>query len=199
MSAPIVLASGSGIRAHLLRQCRIEFEVKPAQVDEEGLKSALIADGAKPRDLADALAEAKARKVSGKRPEALIIGCDQVLALGQDLLSKPTSPDDARQQLQRMQGTTHHLLSAAVIYQGMQPLWRHVGVVKMTMRPLSDDYLEGYVARNWDSIRQSVGAYKLEEEGARLFSKVDGDYFHVLGIPLLEILTYLAQRGEIET
>ena len=127
----------------------------------------------------------------------MIIGCDQVLEHAGTLLSKPKSADDALLQLQAMRGDRHTLLSAAVIYENGKPVWRHVGVVRLRMRDASDAYLQDYIGRNWDSIQHAVGAYKLEEEGVRLFSRIEGDYFNVLGMPLLEILNYLTLRGEI--
>jgi septum formation protein len=197
MSVPVILASGSEIRATLLRNAGVPFRVEIARVDEDAIKQALLAEGAPPRDIADALAEAKARKVSAKFPDAMVIGCDQVLDFDGDLLSKPRTPEDAVKQLLKMRGKRHSLLSAAVIYQGVEPIWRNIGHVRMRMRMSSDAYIKDYVARNWDSIRHAVGAYKLEEEGVRLFVTIDGDYFNVLGMPLLELLNYLATKGVI--
>lgn len=198
MSMPLILASGSAIRATLLQNAGLSFSIEKPRVDEAMLKSALIAEQAPPRDIADALAEMKARKISEKNPDALVLGCDQVLDHRGALLSKPKSKPEALQQLQALRGDRHMLLSAAVIYHAGQPQWRHIGQVRLRMRPASDGYLRGYVERNWDSIRHAVGAYKLEEEGVRLFTAIEGDYFTVLGLPLLEILTYLTQRGALE-
>lgn len=198
MSVPIILASGSSIRAQLLRNAGVPFSVQVARVDEDAIKSALLAEDASPRDIADALAEMKARKISDKVPGALVLGCDQVLDFEGRLLSKPETPEDAMSQLKMMRGKRHMLLSAAVIYQDGEPVWRHVGQVRLRMRASSDAYLRDYVTRNWTSICGAVGAYKLEEEGVRLFTTIDGDYFNVLGMPLLELLNYLAVKGVID-
>jgi len=198
MSTHIVLASESAIRAQLLRQAGIEFDVQRPRVDEVAVKAALLSENAPPRDIADALAELKARKISVRNPGSLVLGCDQVLDFEGTLLSKPNSSEQALEQLQSMRGKRHMLLSAAVICRDGEPIWRHVGQVRLRMRDSSDAYLNDYVTRNWDSIQHAVGAYKLEEEGVRLFSTIDGDYFNVLGLPLLEIINYLALQGTIE-
>jgi septum formation protein len=199
MTVRIILASQSAIRRTLLENAGIPIDVMPARIDEEAVKSALLAEGAPPRDIADALAELKARKISERYPDALVIGCDQVLDLEGRILSKPESQQEARTQLIAMGGIAHKLISAAIICEGGNPVWRHVGVVQMHMRNVSDAYLDDYIARNWDSIRSSVGAYKLEEEGVRLFQRITGDHFHVMGLPLLEIITFLTARGELKT
>lgn len=199
MPRPLVLASQSEIRQTLLRNASVAFDVVPARVDEDALREAMVADEASPRDIADALAEMKARKVASKRPDALVIGADQVLSFEGDILSKPDSKETALCQLRALRGKRHELLSAAVIYEDAAPVWRHVGVVRLVMRQVSDAYLQSYVDRNWDSIQHAVGAYKLEEEGVRLFAQVHGDYFNVLGMPLLELLSYLSLRGELDT
>lgn len=199
MSAQIILASASEIRAQLLRNAGVSCDISPARIDEESVKMALEAEGAPPRDIADMLAEMKARKVAEKGQAALVLGCDQVLSLKGKVLSKPTSPADARDQLKSLRGETHQLLSAAVIYEDLKPVWRHVGVARLIMRDFSDAYLDDYVDRNWDSIRWSVGCYKIEEEGIRLFRMVQGDTFVIQGLPLLELLSYLTLRGTLPT
>lgn len=198
MSIPLILASGSTIRATLLRNAGLTFDQIVARIDEQSVKAALGAAEAPPRDIADALAEMKARKVADKHPDAMVIGCDQVLALEGAILSKPVDPADARAQLKQMRSKRHMLLSAAVIYHEGKPVWRHVGQVRLRMRDVSDTYIDGYVDRNWNEIRHAVGAYQLEAEGVRLFHGIEGDYFHVLGMPLLEMLAFLTLRGVIE-
>jgi len=196
--APIILASGSSIRAALLTQAGIPFEARPARVDEDAIKAALLMEDATPRDVADALAEFKARKIAEKDPGAVVIGSDQVLEYQGRILSKPETAEDAAEQLRTLRGKQHKLLSAVVVYHEAEPVWRYVGQVRLLMRDISDEYLSDYVARNWPGISESVGSYKLEEEGARLFSRIEGDYFTVLGLPLLELIGFLTQRGEID-
>ena len=197
MTTQIILASGSEIRFSLLKNAGVNVTVQAARIDEDAIKAALLAEGAPARDIADALAEGKARKVSLKNPGALVIGCDQVLAYGQEMLSKPKTIAEARAQLSCLRDDKHQLLSAAVVYEDGDPKWRHIGLARLTMRDFSDAYLDAYLQRNWDSIQHSVGGYKLEEEGVRLFSRIDGDYFTILGIPLLELLSYLTIRGTL--
>lgn len=194
MPERIILASGSPIRRQLLENAGLTFDVEIARLDEDLIKTSLIAEGVYPRDIADALAEGKARKISLKYPDAMVIGCDQVLSFKGRLISKSTSSDDAKRLLKQLQGERHRLLSAVVIYEGGEPKWRHIGEVKMTMRCLSAQYLDEYIDRNWHSVCDAVGCYKLEEEGVRLFSSIEGDYFNVLGLPLIPLLTYLNDR-----
>lgn len=195
----LILASASPVRSQLLARAGLPHEILPARIDEDTLRAALLAASTGPRDIAGALAEAKARKLSNRHPEALVIGCDQILELDGDILAKPETPQAAREQLRRLSGKTHRLLSAAVIYEAREPVWRHVGTTRLTMRVLSDTFLSGYLERNWENLSGCLGAYKLEEEGVRLFTRIEGDYFNVLGLPLIELLNHLALRGVLTT
>lgn len=198
MTDRIILASGSKTRQELLRNAGVKFEISVARIDEDAIRKSLEVDSASPRDIADALAEFKAKKIALKQPDAFVIGCDQTLDLDSQVLSKPNSMEEAQTQLRALRGKKHTLYSAAVIYENAKPVWRHVGKTQLEMHDFSNAYLESYVTRNWHSIRHSVGAYKLEEEGSRLFSRISGDYFVVLGLPLLEMLTYLSKRGVLD-
>lgn len=198
MKSTLTLASGSKIRATLLENAQVPYQVTLPRIDEQMVKESLIAEQASARDIADALAEAKASRVAQRLGTGFVLGCDQTLGFEDRILSKPADPEAAFQDLSAMSGQVHTLYSAAVLYEDTKPVWRHVGQVRMHMRTVGDVYLRDYVERNWDEIRNCVGGYMLESEGVRLFRRVEGDYFHVLGLPLLELLSFLSLRGVIE-
>ena len=195
---PLILASGSEIRLRLLRSAGLDVTALPAKIDEEMVRAALTAEAAEPTDIADALAEMKAARVAQKHPAALVLGCDQVLEFQGQILSKPETRAEAADQIASLAGHSHQLLSALVLYDAGQLVWRHLGEARLTMRPISPSTLEAYLSRNWPGISASVGGYKLEEEGIRLFSAIEGDYFTILGLPLLPLLSQLALRGDID-
>ena len=199
MTPQIILASSSQIRIQLLRAAGLDITAQPARIDEAALRASLEAEGAKPADIADLLAEMKARKLAQNYPDALVLGCDQILDFKGNSWGKPENRHDAITQLSQLRGQTHHLRSAIVAYHGGAPVWRHTASARLTMHSFSDDWLASYVDRNWETIRHSAGAYLLEAEGVRLFSAVEGDYFTILGLPLLPLLGYLRTRGFIET
>lgn len=194
----LLLASQSAGRAQILRDAGIDFTVEPANLDEDALTAALLTEGQSPRNIADALAEAKAVKLSARRPGRLVIGCDQILALDDgSLLTKAASPAAAEQQLARLSGQRHRLFSAVVVAENGAPLWRHVGEAKLWVRPLSAAFIAAYVAAEWDHIRWTVGCYEVEGAGVRLFSRTEGDRWTIIGLPALPLLDWLRGRGEI--
>ena len=191
---PIILASGSAIRRQILEGAAIDFDVIVKPVDEGAIKSAMLAEGAKPRDIADALAEAKSRRVS-QQNKGLVIGADQILVMDGQIFDKPENLDAARDRLKLMRGKTHQLVGAIVVCENGQPVWRHLSATTLTMRDFSDSFLEDYLELEGDKVCKSVGAYRFEGPGAQLFSHVEGDFFSILGLSLLPLLDYLRTRG----
>ena len=192
----LILASQSASRRAMLTAAGVPFEATNAGVDEDAAKASLA--GSKPRDLADALAELKAVKVSLRHPGRLVLGSDSVVALADgSLLDKPESRDQAADHLTRMSGERHDLWSAAVIAENGRPVWRHVEAAKMHVRPLSPGFIQSYLDQEWPAIAGCVGCYRIEGPGAQLFSRIEGSQFTVLGLPLLNVLDYLRTREVI--
>ena len=191
----LILASTSPWRAKLLRDAGVEIECMNPGVDEEEMKLAMRAEGVLARDQADALAEMKARRVSSRVPGALVLGADQILDFKGEAFDKPADRAAAADTLKRLRGERHELLSAAVIALDGAPIWRHVGRARLFMRPFTDEFLESYLDRIGDEALLTPGAYMLEGLGSQLFSRIDGDYFTILGLPLIETLGFLRVRG----
>ncbi len=194
----LVLASGSKIRAELMRNAGLIIDVDPANVDERAVEAPLLEAGFPPEDLASVLAEAKANDVSTRRTGELVIGADQILAFEGERRTKPEDMEAARRQLLAFSGKTHELLSAVVISKDGEAIWRHVSTARLTMRTFSPAFVGHYLAEAGDDVLSSVGAYQLEGLGLQLFEKIDGDYFTILGLPMLPLLAQLRELGVIE-
>lgn len=195
--AALILASASEARADLLRNAGVDIEIAPARIDEDEVKAALRAEGASARDQADLLAEMKALAISRSRPGALVLGADQILDLAGRAFDKPATRAEARDHLLALRGQRHELLSAAVIARDGAPIWRHIGRARLQMRPFTEIFLDDYLDRVGDAVTKTVGGYMLEGIGAQLFARVDGDYFTVLGLPLIETLGFLRLHGHL--
>jgi septum formation protein len=193
MSLPVILASGSASRRAVLAAAGVEAESIAPNVDEESYRTAMRANGVPVRDQAMQLAEMKAVRVSQTRT-GLVIGGDQMLALGDEAFDKPRDMAEAKSHLMRLSGKSHTLETAIVVCEDGRPVWRHLGRPKLTMRPLSQDFIEAYTARCGPALLSTVGAYQLEGLGAQLFARIEGDYFSILGLPLLPLLDYLRIR-----
>ena len=193
---PLTLASGSSIRRAILEGAGLEFAVVRPTTDEAAIKAALLADYVSPRNIADALAEAKAVGVS-QTVDGLVIGADQVLEVDGRLFDKPRDLREARERLEYLRGRDHRLLGAVVVAEAGRATWRHVAETRLSMRAFSDAFLDAYIEAEGEALLASVGAYRFEGPGAQLFSRVEGDFFAVLGLDLLPLLDYLRLRGAI--
>lgn len=193
----VVLASGSMARARLLSDAGVRFRAVRPGVDEDAAKAAFLAEGVRPREVADALAELKAAKASRGEPGALVIGADQTLELEGALFSKPESLSAARDQLLALRGRVHLLHSAVVVARDGEPVWRELKTARMQVRAFSDAFLDDYLAREDAAVLQSVGGYRIEGLGAQLFARVEGDTPTIMGLPLWGLLDLLRRHGEL--
>jgi septum formation protein len=193
----LILASSSPTRRRLLADAGLEFEIEPARIDEAAVRSRFAAGGRSASDCALALAEAKGRYVAARHPSALVIGADQMLVCDGVWIDKPPDLADARLQLQNLRGRTHQLLTAACVVEGPVCKWRASCSAQLTMREFSNAFLDRYMAAEGAAILASVGAYRLEGRGIQLFARIEGDYFAILGIPLLELLSFLREHGAL--
>jgi septum formation protein len=192
----LILASQSASRRAMLTAAGVPHQAMAAGVDEESAKASLRAEGVGARDLADALAELKATKLSRRHPTDLVLGCDSTVVLDDGtMLDKAETRDEQRDLLKAIAGQRHRLYSAAVICEGGAPVWRHVDVAKMHVRPLSDAFIDAYLDVEWPAIGGCVGGYRVEGPGIQLFARIDGSQFTIQGLPLLPLLDYLRERG----
>jgi septum formation protein len=197
MSEQLILASASAARARVLWSAGVDFSVQPAAVDEAEIKRRFRAADRSARACAGALAEAKAGAVSLRYPEAIVIGADQILVCGAEWFDKPDDLAAARRQLQRLRGHSHALETAVCAARAGQLLWAHAAAPLLTMRDFSAEFLESYLEHEATAILGSVGAYRLEGRGAQLFARIEGDYFAILGLPLVPLLDFLRKEGAL--
>jgi septum formation protein len=195
----VVLASGSRFRAAMLAAAGVPVIIDPPAVDEDAVKSAMRAEGAVASATAEALAALKAQQVSGRRAGALVIGADQMLACDDRWFDKPADLAAARETLQELRGRTHELISAVCVVRDGLVLWHYVATAHLTVRPFSDGFLESYLEKTGAVACDSVGAYQIEGLGAQIFSRIEGDHFTIVGLPLLPLLDFLRGHGVIET
>lgn len=196
---PLILASSSKSRAQILAASGLAFIVEPPGLDEATMRQAISGEKAlDPHDIAEVLARAKAEAVSDLAPQAYVIGGDQILAVGKTVMSKPDSMEAARRQLLDLSGKTHTLHTAVAVATNGETLWAETTVATLTMRKLSPEFIGRYLAAAGDEVLGSVGAYQLESLGVQLFDKIDGDYFSILGLPVIPLLDTLRREGVIE-
>jgi septum formation protein len=197
MSA-LILASASAVRARLLHEAGVPFEVRPARIDERKAKASLLAAKLDADAIATALAELKAVQVSSANPQALVVGCDQILVFDGGLVDKSRDLAEARALLRELRGKEHSLVTGCVLVKGGATVWRRLERCRLWMRFFSDAFLEEYLQGEGDNVLGSVGCYHLEGRGIQLFERVEGDYFSVLGLPLIPLLAALREQGIVE-
>ena len=195
MPPPLILASTSPTRRRVLENAGLDFDIAAPGVDEEEIKLSLKATGASGAQIAETLAELKANRISSKAEGALVIGADQILSCNGVLFDKPPDMDHARTQLQALRGKPHELLTAVCVAKNGGRVWHHNAVARLTMRQFSDAFLDDYLVRAGEDVLGSVGVYRLEGLGSHLFSRIDGDFFTILGLPLLPLLGFLRENG----
>lgn len=193
----VVLASGSRPRARMLANAGVPFTASAASVDEEAIKASMQATGADVADVAELLAATKAQQVSRNHENSLVIGADQMLACDGEWFDKPANPLAARNQMEKLRGRTHELISAVCVVRDGDVLWHHIERARITMRPFSDAFTDQYIDKMGENISATVGGYELEGLGAQMFSRIEGDYFTILGMPLLPLLDFLRGHGVI--
>ena len=198
MTAPLILASQSPFRRMLMENAGLTFQTQAAAIDERAAEAALAAHNPTPQAIAEALAIEKARDVARRNPGSLVIGSDQTLSLEGLVFHKPADMAEAKAHLMAMSGKTHSLNCGIALVRDGQTLWSNVSVANLTMRPLSEAFVERHLARVGSRVLASVGAYQLEGEGVQLFERIDGDYFTILGLPLLPLLAKLRDLGAID-
>ncbi|WP_417433335.1 Maf-like protein [Hoeflea sp.] len=196
MPPRLVLASASPFRKALLENAGLTFDVEPAQIDERAVGETL--DGLEPEDVASVLAEAKAQDVSARNPGAIVIGSDQTLSFEGEIYHKPANMDEARRRLLALSGKTHELNSGVVLARDGETIWRHMSVARMKMRDLDPGFVGRHLSNVGAAALSSVGAYQFEGEGIQLFERIEGDYFTIIGLPLLPLLSELRQLEAID-
>lgn len=198
MPAPLILGSASPFRKALMDNAGLTFTVERAVIDERAIESDLESVRHTPAQVALILAEAKALEVSNRFPDALVLGSDQTLSLGDRVFHKPVDRAGAQEHLKALSGKTHQLNSAVVLAQNGKVVWHHISTARLTMRELSANFIERHLHRVGDTVLSSVGAYQLEGEGLQLFDTIDGDYFTIIGLPMLPLLKQLRTMGQID-
>ncbi|MBB3570855.1 Maf-like protein [Rhizobium sp. BK491] len=198
MTSPLILASSSPFRRMLMENAGLHFQAIAADIDERAIEAPLELGGASPDAVALVLAKAKAKEVSDRFPASLVIGSDQTMSLGAQVFHKPKSIADAENHLRTLSGKTHRLNSAIALARNGDIIWEHVSHADLTMRELSADFIHRHLSRVGEKALSSVGAYQLEGEGIQLFSKIDGDYFTIVGLPMLPLLEKLRELGTID-